>query len=297
MKKNIIHAMIFLILVTGGVTSVLSYQYFKLHRIQEEAKNYPYFTKHHLSDSEMFVLHEVFETETIPLYQGEQVKYDRLDHGYIAIQPTEHTEKAITVMNYFLFDIDYERYARELAEEYGLSYEKRMTLEWFNNHMHEAVKIYRSLDANTLRDQESTQVLYDRINSKTRYTHHALSYVELESLYALFYIKTDPDGNDDTKNNIQDYSDLKLIAPDYAEGIVFVINHLLFSDASEENQKGIDKAKELGLSKENPITADWVLEHPREILEIKNGMYNYGALLHDREKVEQIYERETGEEL
>lgn len=50
----------------------------------------------------------------------------------------------------------------------GLSYENRKTLEWFNDHMHETVRIYKFL-------------------------------------YALFYIERGPDGNDDTKKLAEAY--------------------------------------------------------------------------------------------
>lgn len=57
------------------------------------------------------------------------------------------------------------------------------------------------------------------------------------------------------------------------------------------NQTGIDKAREYGLSEEDPLTFEWVTDHPKEMLEIKKGMENYGAVIMDGVEIDRIREK------
>ena len=77
---------------------------------------------------------------------------------------------------------------------------------------------------------------------------------------------------------------------EYTNKVVTVMNYILFEEASEKDAKGIESAKGYGLSKENHLTAEWITTHPREAIEIKNGMENYGGFIYYQSKLLEDYD-------
>ena len=83
---------------------------------------------------------------------------------------------------------------------------------------------------------------------------------------------------------------MTLKATEYTEKAAAVMNWLLFEEAAPENVAGTEKAEEYGLSKENPVTAEWMITHPKETIEIKNAMENYGEIFYYRDKIVEMYD-------
>ena len=68
-----------------------------------------------------------------------------LDYSNYTIEPTEDTEKVVTVLNYELANELYstEQEAVELFKKYGFSKENPMTVEWIMDNPQKAVKVMR----------------------------------------------------------------------------------------------------------------------------------------------------------
>lgn len=257
----------------------------KQELVEELDRSQPYFTKEHLSYIDIHVLDVVFDYECTPKHYVEAMKEDEgPDYSFIEIAPTEYTEKAIAVMNYYLFDYNYYGWMLDdLEKEYGLTYDNRITMEWLNDHLHEVVEIHHKYYGIWLEDRKNVSETYDALNADAKYTAHNLSYVELGAICGIFNVETSPElyTLSDPKNlRDQDYSNLTIHGTQDTEKILKYVNDLLFLKASDKDQKAIDKATEFGFSKENPITLKWLCEHPREMLEIKDSLDNHGNALY-----------------
>ena len=279
------------------VCGIAVYQEKKGKEALEEARSNPYFTEEHLTWGEMDVLTDYFRMESHPNFKQEIEECPGPDFSYVEIKPTKETEKAVVVINYLLFDrcLELDLNGKAYAEECGLSYRNRMTLDWVITHKHEAAKILEHSLGIILNYKDSAQSsVYDLITGDAIYTEYHLSYVEIASLWNWFDIETTPDYGVTEKEYLNegrtDFTDMTLEASEYTHKVAAVMNYILFEEASEKDAKAIQIAKECGLSKENPLTAEWILTHPKEAMEIKNGMENYGEIIYDQEKILEKYE-------
>jgi hypothetical protein len=68
----------------------------------------------------------------------------------------------------------------------------------------------------------------------------------------------------------------------------------LFENCSELDKKGLEKAEEYGFSLENPITVEWVMEHPKEAVEIMYSTANTGYKFTSYRDMKNVYDKITG---
>lgn len=267
-----------------------SYEKYKENKemgwIKEWEEKQPYFTKDHLSYLDMRVLDVAFDFECTPKHYSEAMREDEgSDYSYIEITPTAYTEKAIAVLNYYLFDYSiYNWTLDDLEKKYGLTYNHRITMEWLLENPHDMADLYLTYpDGMHFEYRETVLKTYEALNTNTTYMPQNLSYVELGSMYGIFAVETSPEFyslREPDNLEGEDYSDLVLHASPDTEKILDYVNDLLFSKKARKDKKATDKAKELGFSKDNPITPEWLCEHPREMLEIKDAMDNHGNALY-----------------
>ena len=263
----------------------------------KKAKLHPYFTEQHLTWKEMQILKLYFRVETTPDYEEEKEKREGPDFSYIEIKPTKSTEKAIAVINHYLFDefLEEDAEGKEYVEKMGFSYKNRLTTDWAITHLHELVVVFHKCPlVEYALSLDSLSLNYDLIKEKLICTKFLLSYSEITSLNSWFGIETIPElpklrvkFRDEGQT---DFTDMTMQASEYTYKVAAVMNYILFEEASEKDAKAIQIAEECGLSKENPLTAEWILTHPREAIEIKNGMENYGEIIYNQDKILEKYE-------
>ncbi|MFI3202022.1 MAG: hypothetical protein R3Y54_10975 [Eubacteriales bacterium] len=111
----------------------------------------PYFTESKITISEFSVLYNRYKVDYEPEVDmfSESTYMQSLNHmhwpdyTYYEIQPTEASEKIVTVLNYLLFVERDEKghYAIDYAEECGFSYENPITTQWIVTCPVEALKL------------------------------------------------------------------------------------------------------------------------------------------------------------
>ena len=294
-KQIVIGFLVFVLCVFGIGTGLHFYHEYQEEKELEEAKRHPYFTEDHLTVSEMHILRLFYYMDTDPYYVDEALEKEGPDFSYIEISPTEDTEKMITMINYYMYDRVFfqQTAAKEYAEKCGLSYGNRMTLDWVMDHLSEAAQILDQSPSiqDNLRSN-NIGIYYNMLLSDPTYTSYQLSYRELANLYTLFNVEMTPKWNEiylQFQEGQRDFTNVTLQATEYTEKAAAVMNWLLFEEEAPENAAGTEKAEEYGLSKENPVTAEWIITHPKETIEIKNAMENYGDIFYYGDKIEEIY--------
>lgn len=295
-KQVIIGITVIMILACGIGTGLHFYNEYQEEKALEEARRHPYFTKDHLTVSEMHTLRLFYLMDTDPYYVDEALEKEGPDFSYIEIIPSENTEKIVALVNYYLFDQFYSAdiKGKEYAGKCGLSYGNRMTVDWLMNHLKDSIQILeKSPVLKGILELDEKWIRYELISEDVRYTSYYLSRVELLSLSSWFSIETVQDLLDldiqFEQEGRKDFADVTLKATEYTEKAAAAMNWLLFEEAAPENAAGIEKAEEYGLSKENPVTAKWMITHPKETIEIKNAMENYGDIFYYGDKIEEIY--------
>ncbi len=74
-----------------------------------------------------------------------------------------------------------------------------------------------------------------------------------------------------------------------------MLNYYLFEERIESDRGGWEKAEAYGFSLENPITIEWVMEHPKEAVEIVQATANEGDDFDDYQWIKSKYDKITGE--
>lgn len=269
-------------------------------KAKPEAERDNYYTKYHFDDRQMDILSGCYRMDIEPPYLSEIMEKDGPDFSYMEILPTERTEIAVELINFWLFDEFLEFYsdAREYAMECGLSYTNRLTEEWVMEHLREAVEIVdRSNDLQQMLDWGG-KYDYEQLTSDAVYTPYQMTYRELRHVNSMFglYVESSEIGQQFAEGR-RDFTDMTLQKTDYTEKAAAVMNWSVFEECEAEYTPAKGKAAEYGLSKENPITADWIVTHPKEAIEIKNLMKNYGEILYCEDEMQKIYEKVNRKEI
>ena len=139
----------------------------------------------------------------------------------------------------------------------------------------------------------------ERLAQKPYFTKYKLNEEEMNILNSQFHVKTTPDWWENwNEEDRPDYSYYTIEATEDTKIVVTVMNYWLFDDLSEVDKDAWEKATEYGFTTSNRITVDWVMEHPREAVEIMYSMASYGEIFQElREWIYPIYERITGEKI
>ena len=125
------------------------------------------------------------------------------------------------------------------------------------------------------------------------FTDAKLSADEMGELVYHYHFSCEPEFSDYledyAENKDPDYSDYKLAPDELTEMTIAVLNYALFVEAWEEDAGAISYAEKSGLSSDNPITSEWVLENPREAIAILNKTFDEGAAFYSTRYITERY--------
>jgi hypothetical protein len=135
----------------------------------------------------------------------------------------------------------------------------------------------------------------NRLSQKPYFTEYKITQYELRVMVHNYYVDENPSWRDDlNEDDWPDYSYYTMEATEKTEVIVTVLNYYLFENCSELDKKGLEKAEEYGFSLENPITVEWVMEHPKEAVEIMYSTANTGYKFTSYRDMKNVYDKITG---
>ena len=139
------------------------------------------------------------------------------------------------------------------------------------------------------RDYKAEQ---ERMAQKPYFTKDKLSEAEMNILNSQFHVETTPDWRENwNEEDRPDYSYYTIEATEDTEIVVAVVNDWLFDDLSEMDQKALEKAEEYGITSENRLTSEWVMEHPKEAVEIMSSMGDGGDIFRYMEDIYKFYDK------
>ena len=146
-KKRIIKLMVCIVLLVVAVKGVMIYHNYQSEK--ERMSQKPYFTKYKLTATEMGILDGEYHMKITPNV-AEINPDDWPDYSYYTIEATKDTEVVVTVMNYWMFDdrIEMDQAGWEKAEEYGITTDNRLTVEWVMKNPRKAAEIMDSMANN-----------------------------------------------------------------------------------------------------------------------------------------------------
>ena len=170
MRKNILKRVVCIVILAGLVIGAI--WGWKYYEDQQRKKQNAYFTKNKLSVSEMNVMVFFYHVKSNPEWMWDDPDKDKWpDYSNYTIEPTEDTEKVVTVLNYELANELYstEQEAVELFKEYGFSKENPMTVEWIMDNPKKAVKIMRLIsgDRRFFTLKNGVYPAYEKITGET----------------------------------------------------------------------------------------------------------------------------------
>lgn len=137
-----------------------------------------------------------------------------------------------------------------------------------------------------------------RLAQKPYFTEKKISYGAMAYMTGEFHCESSPRFTWDMKEeDWPDYSHYTLEATGDTKIVVTVLNYILFEDLDERDRKASELAKQYGFSAENPITVDWVMEHPEDAVEIVHISAYGGADFRDKDYIYSMYEKITGKQV
>lgn len=111
-----------------------------------------------------------------------------------------------------------------------------------------------------------------RRSQEPYFTEFHLPYIYMLGLNEYYGVKITPVNYyflDPDDGEWPDYSYYTMEATERTERVAMVLSYQMFVvPQKEEDERAAKLASEYGLSGENPMTADWVMEHPAEAVEI-----------------------------
>lgn len=163
-----------------------------------------------------------------------------------------------------------------------------------------------------------------RLAQEPYFTGKKISYDAMAYMTRGFHCECSPGFTWDMKEeDWPDYSYYTLEATGDTEIAVTVLNYILFEDLGERHRKTAELAKQIygriipntfeqqasrdrkaaelakqyGFSSENPITVDWVMEHPEEAVEIMHTSAYGGSDFEDKDYIYSMYKKITGKQV
>ena len=139
----------------------------------------------------------------------------------------------------------------------------------------------------------------ERLAQKPYFTKYKLTTTEMSALDCGYHMKITPDLDDfdyeERLENWPDFSYFTIETTEDTEIVITVLNYWLFDDRCELDQKAWEKAEEYGITTDNRLTVEWVMDNPKKAAEIMNSMSSEGDIFRYLEKrIYPVYERITG---
>ena len=144
MKKSILKRVVCIVILAGLVIGAI--WGWKYYEDQQRKKQDAYFTDKKITAYEMGIMVDYYHVQSTPNFPWEMDEDKWPDYSYYTIEPTEDTEKVVTVLNYSLaneLDSDYDAKAIEQYKKYGFSEENPITVAWVMENPKKAVNIMK----------------------------------------------------------------------------------------------------------------------------------------------------------
>ena len=139
------------------------------------------------------------------------------------------------------------------------------------------------------RDYKAEQ---ERMAQKPYFTKYKLNEEEMNILNSQFHVKTTPDWWENwNEEDRPDYSYYTIEATEDTKVVVAVMNYWMFEYRDIYDRGGWEKAEEYGITEDNRLTTEWVMEHPREAVEIMTSMVNEGDIFRYLEDIYKVYDK------
>lgn len=138
----------------------------------------------------------------------------------------------------------------------------------------------------------------ERRNAQAYYTEYHLTWWQFRAMISRFGVDVTPTVplmHDPREEEWPDYSYYVMEPTEYTGKMVVVLSYNLFVDPqTKDDLEAAELAAEYGFSAENPITVEWVMEHPVEAVEIykETRSLDYYATIGD--EVEKKYNEIMG---
>ena len=139
------------------------------------------------------------------------------------------------------------------------------------------------------RDYKAEQ---ERMAQKPYFTKYKLNEAEMNILNSQFHVETTPDWWENwNEEDRPDYSYYTIEATEDTKVVVAVMNYWMFEYRDIYDRGGWEKAEEYGITEDNRLTTEWVMEHPREAVEIMTSMVNEGDIFRYLEDIYKVYDK------
>jgi len=132
----------------------------------------------------------------------------------------------------------------------------------------------------------------ERMAQKPYFTKYKLNEEEMNILNSQFHVETTPDWWENwNEEDRPDYSYYTIEATEDTKVVVAVMNYWMFEYRDIYDRGGWEKAEEYGITEDNRLTTEWVMEHPREAVEIMTSMVNEGDIFRYLEDIYKVYDK------
>ena len=170
MKKRILKRAACVVILTGIVIGAI--YGWKYYENEQRKKQSAYFTEDRLTANEMWIMVNLYHVKSTPVYPWEMDEDKWPDYSYYTIEPTEDTEKVVTVLSYELANELYstEQEAIELFTRVWIFQRKsydRQTGLWIIPK--KAVKIMRLISDSRwyINEEKSVYPAYEKLTGET----------------------------------------------------------------------------------------------------------------------------------
>ena len=132
----------------------------------------------------------------------------------------------------------------------------------------------------------------ERLAQSPYFTKDKLNEAEMNILVGQYHMETVPGWREKlNKEDWPDYSYYTIEGTEDTEIVVAVMNYWMFDYRDIYDRGGWKKAEEYGITAENRLTTEWVMEHPKEAVEIMTSMVNEGDIFRYMEDIYKFYDK------
>lgn len=129
------------------------------------------------------------------------------------------------------------------------------------------------------------------------FTKNKLSASEMNVMVFFYHVKSNPEWmwDDPDKEKWPDYSNYTIEPTEDTEKVAVVLSYELANELYSTEQEAVELFKKYGFSKENPITAEWIMDNPQKAVKIMRLIRDNRRYINEENSVYPAYEKITGE--
>lgn len=128
------------------------------------------------------------------------------------------------------------------------------------------------------------------------FTKDRLTASEMWGLVRLYHVKSTPEYPWDMgEEKWPDYSYYTIESTEDTEKVAVVLSYELANELYSSEKEAIEQFTKYGFSRENPITAEWIMENPKKAVKIMGLIRDNRRYINEKNSVYPAYEKITGE--